>query len=212
MRVEVAWSAECSTAPPPTALFLRPARARELEAPEAEDISAKGTQRLFPPPSSSLTCTPFTLPSALVPEVDKYTIYNHLRLLLLRKEIKSLLSVDNMESTIQIDNIQEIGNLGLQAPLQDEVPFWLVISPWAGLGSGHGSVSGPRVSLGPRRFAQYFFGICKDPSAQIPSPLCPSRGLKGKAVNSSKKIPAAKPWLQVCVLACMLASLNGIFL
>lgn len=45
-----------------------------------------------------------------------------------------------MESTIQIDNSQEIGNLGLQAPLQDEVPFWLVISPWAGLGWVQGMV------------------------------------------------------------------------
>lgn len=117
-----------------------------------------------------------------------------------------------MESTIQIDNSQEIGNLGLQAPLQDEVPFWLVISPWAGLGSGHGSVSGPRVSLGLSHFAQYYFGICKHPSAQIPSLLCPSRGLMGKSVNSPKKIPPAKPWLYVCMLVCMLASLNGIFL
>lgn len=82
-----------------------------------------------------------------------------------------------MESTIQIDNSQEIGNLGLQAPLQDEVPFWLVISPWAGLGSGHGSVSGPRVSLGLSRLPSIALAFVRIP---LPRSLLPFALLEGQ--------------------------------
>lgn len=52
----------------------------------AEDISAKGRQRFFASPSSSLTRGLFTLLSALVPEVDKFTFYNHHRQIFIIKK------------------------------------------------------------------------------------------------------------------------------
>lgn len=78
-----------------------------------------------------------------------------------------------MESTTQTDNSQEIGNLGLQAPLLTGLCSGLS-SLWAGLGWLQGVVVSvvPELLCGLSRFAQDCFGICEGPSAPDPfSPL-----------------------------------------